>query len=458
MFTETIPVQEIETAFRALELIKAEKSTKGKAAVLAVHENNRALRTILYYAFNTFLQYYIKQIPSVEPAARPIQAENFNRFFMLLDALNDRKVKDVKGAVGDFLKLCNEIEQKWYKGVLLRNLEIGITQKGVNQAYGDFIPTYEVQLAETVKDVTLTDKKQLNRLPEAFVLQYKIDGYRLNIHKTEDGKVSIRTRSGLPVYGYTKLEEEAATYLPPCRVYDGEMVSPQLFKWIEQNMLSDRDEKIADRHLFQDAMRKCFAKEIGKDGIFNIFDVVSMNEWESQKARDSYLDRLDFLNKDVKWAVEDNGLTQMTVVPTSRVYYKNNADDMAEVLRVFHKFLSWGWEGLMIKAVDAPYAWTRNKNVLKMKLMDTADLTVLSVIEGNGAGAGMVGKLVCDYKGTTLNIGTGKMTADEKKLYFENPNRIIGKTIEVAYQAESLGRNGEPVLDFARYMKIRKDK
>ena len=91
--------------------------------------------------------------------------------------------------------------------------------------------------------------------------------------------------------------------------------------------------------------------------------------------------------------MEDNGLTQMTVVPTSRVYYKNNADDMAEVLRVFHKFLSWGWEGLMIKAVDAPYAWTRNKNVLKMKLMDTADLTVLSVIEGNGAGAGMVGKL-----------------------------------------------------------------
>ena len=57
-----------------------------------------------------------------------------------------------------------------------------------------------------------------------------------------------------------------------------------------------------------------------------------------------------------------------------------------------------------------------------------------------------------------LHIGTGKMTAEEKKLYFENPNRIIGKTVEVAYQAENIGRNGEPVLDFARFMKIRKDK
>lgn len=38
------------------------------------------------------------------------------------------------------------------------------------------------------------------------------------------------------------------------------------------------------------------------------------------------------------------------------------------------------------------------------------------------------------------------------------PSKIIGKTVEVAYQAESIGRNGEPVLDFARFKSIRKDK
>ena len=50
--------------------------------------------------------------------------------------------------------------------------------------------------------------------------------------------------------------------------------------------------------------------------------------------------------------------------------------------------------------------------------MDTADLEVLSVIEGKGAGAGAVGKLVCDYHGTKLNIGTGKMTMEEKINYW----------------------------------------
>lgn len=131
---------------------------------------------------------------------------------------------------------------------------------------------------------------------------------------------------------------------------------------------------------------------------------------------------------------------------------------MKEVIRIFHKFLSWGWEGLIIKDVDAVYAWKRTKSLLKMKLMDTADLTVISVIEAEGNGRGQVGKLVCDYNGVTMNIGTGKMTEAEKKMYLKDPNLIIGKTIEVAYQAVSTGKNGEPVLDFARYMKIRKDK
>ena len=73
-------------------------------------------------------------------------------------------------------------------------------------------------------------------------------------------------------------------------------------------------------------------------------------------------------------------------------------------------------------------------------------------------GAGAVGKLVCDYKGTKLNISTGKMTMDEKILFWKNPNLIVGKTIEVSYQAESIGKNGEPVLDFAMYKQTRSDK
>lgn len=450
--------REIESAFVVLGLVRRAASTKEKIDILKQHDGNNALQTLLFYAFNSFKQYYVKQIPEITPAGDNNIEAHFTAFIITLENMSARVVSDGRTAIMNVLTGCSRTEFEWYRGVLLRDLGLGITAKGVNQAYPGLIPTYEVQLAESVKDITLTDAKQLARLPEAFVLQYKIDGYRLNIHKFNDGHVDIRTRSGLPVTGYTKLEEEAREFLPQCRVYDGEMVSPELFAWIEKNMLADNGDKIADRSLFQDAMRKCFAKGIGKDGIFNIFDVVPMSEWTSQKAQDTYRDRLDFLNCDVKPIVEGNNLSQMTVVPTSRVFYKNNQDDMAEVIRIFHKFLSWGWEGLMIKDVEAVYAWKRTKSLLKMKLMDTADLTVLSVIEAEGNGRGQVGKLVCDYNGVVMNIGTGRLTESEKRLYFVKPNLIIGKTIEVAYQAVSRGKNGEPVLDFARCMKVRKDK
>lgn len=450
--------EEIREAFKVLETLKTERSTNAKNAVLEAYAGNSVLKTLLYCAFNTFKQYYIKKLPDPVPAVKDIDPANYDNFLILLDALDERAFSDVYRHVEAFLRNCNEEEQTWYKSVLLRDLGIGITQKGVNKVYKNLIPVYDVLLADTVKDPTLTDKKTIARLPEAYVLQYKIDGYRMNIHKDGNGRVTIRTRSGLLVSGYEELEAEAAAILPCGKVYDGEMVSPELFAWIEKNMLVDNGGKIADRSLFRDAVSRVFAKAGNKKGIFNIFDAVDKTEWETQVAKEAYESRLDFLNNGVAGLLAENRSSQMTVVPTSRVFYKNNPDDLKETVRIFHKFLSYGWEGLMIKAVDAPYEWKRSKKLLKMKLMDTADLEVLDVIEGQGAGTGSVGKLVCDYKGTTLNIGTGKMTMDERIRYFENPNLIVGKTIEVLYQAESVGRNGEPVLDFARYRQIRKDK
>lgn len=447
---------EIREAFTALEELKNERSTNEKNALLEKYDGNRILKILFYYAFNSFKQYYIKQVPTPEPAVKDIDVENFKAFITLLQNLNDRALTDVKGHVEEFLRKCNATEQTWYRQVLLRNLGIGMTRKGINKVYKGLIPAYDVLLAESIKDLTLTDAKTIARLPGAYVLQYKIDGYRLNIHKDDNGRIQIKTRSGLPVDGYGKLEEEAKILLPKGYVYDGEMVSPNLFAWIEQNMLRDEGEKIADRSLFKDAVSKVFKKETNKQGIFNIFDVVKKSEWESQRGIQTYQERLSYLDTDVKGLL--TSASQMTVVPTSRIFYKNKPEDLAETLRIFQKFLSWGWEGLMIKAVDAPYEWKRSKNIWKMKLMDTADLEVLGVAEGQGERAGSVGKLICDYKGTTLNIGTGKMTMDECVDYFKNPNLIVGKTIEVLYQAESVGKNGEPVLDFARYNRIRKDK
>ena len=122
---------EIEEAFSALEALEGTASTNKKAAILSAEEGNLVLKTLLYYAFNTFKQYYIKQIPEPEAAAKATDPGNYKAFQTLLEALNKREEKDVRGRVGEFLEKCNREEQKWYRRVLARDLKIGITQKGV---------------------------------------------------------------------------------------------------------------------------------------------------------------------------------------------------------------------------------------------------------------------------------------------------------------------------------------
>ena len=85
MFTakRTATAGELYDAFAALTRIEAERSSREKNQILIHHQENQVLKTLLYYAFNKFLQYYIKQVPSVEPAERDIEPENYAAFLSL---------------------------------------------------------------------------------------------------------------------------------------------------------------------------------------------------------------------------------------------------------------------------------------------------------------------------------------------------------------------------------------
>lgn len=150
-------VREIEEAFKAFMAVKEEKNLDGKVTVLHTYEENSVLKNLLWQTYNTFRQYYIKQMPVEAPAVKATSVETYERFCTLLDDLNERRYADVKGVVAEFLRSCNEQEQLWYTRVLARNLDLGITQKGINKAWPNFIPVYDVLLAESIKDITLTD-------------------------------------------------------------------------------------------------------------------------------------------------------------------------------------------------------------------------------------------------------------------------------------------------------------
>lgn len=446
-------------SFQALDEIGSVSSTNMKQEILAGYKDNEVLKTLLFSAYSPFIQYNIKKIP-VKPTdciGTEVSEETYNDFLQLLVRLSKREITGNAAIeeLSDFLVKCCPEEYQWYSRVIEKDMRVGMADKGINKAIKGLIPVYEVLLADKIapEDLNLDTPKAMKVLPNRIVTQYKIDGYRLNIHVLESGEVLIRTRNGKIVSGYKDLEKEAQQKLPKGYVYDGEIVAPELFEWISQNMNASDDSIIANRDLFSEVMSHAFSKEDNKQGIFNLFDMVPVREWNSQKTTETYETRLERINELVK-PLE---LHHIVIVPTSRVYCKDNPEDLKEIVDTFHYYLSIGWEGLMIKNVDSVYEFKRSKNLLKMKLMDTIDLEVVELYEGTGKYEGMLGGVYVEYKGNKVGVGSG-WNDEQRQKYWENPNEILGKTIEIAYQAETKNKQGGLSLSFPVVKQVRKDK
>lgn len=456
---------DIKNAFEALTQIGDVSSTKAKQEILKVNQDNTVLKGILFAAYSPFLQYNIKKIPvAVEDLSKKdIDISNFGKFTDLLVRLEKRQVTGNAAieSVSNFLFGCCPEEHKWYSRVIEKDLGIGLADKGINRVFKGLIPVYEVLLADKIapEDLNLDTPKALKMLPNRIVTQYKIDGYRLNIHVSEQGEVAIRTRNGKFVTGYTDLEREAAEKLPRGYVYDGEIVAPELFDWIGKNLESE-ESVTANRDLFAEVMSHAFSKEENKKGIFNMFDMIPIKEWKTHKTTET----LETRTKRIREVITPLNLNQIVIVPTSRVYYKNNPEDRKEIVEQFHQFLNVGWEGLMIKNYDSVYEFKRSKNLLKMKLMLSEDLEVQRILEGgeNTKYKGMMGAAVVAYRasdGNVYEVNVGSGWSDDQRLEFwQNPNKIIGKIIEVSYQAETSNKNGGYSLSFPVFKCIREDK
>lgn len=451
-------ITNIYESFAVLHKIGDVSSTNAKQDILREYGHNDVLKTLLFSAYNPFVQYNIKKIPTSidDCTGKEATEQRYRDFLQLLVRLSKREVTGNAAIqeLVDFLTECSPQEYIWYTRVIEKDLDIGMADKGINKVFKGLIPVYEVLLAEKIPadGLNLDTPKVLKMLPNRIVCQYKIDGYRLNIHIPENGPVKICTRNGKEVKGYNDLEQEAATKLPKGYVYDGEVVDPALFDWIAQN--SQTDEAVAaNRDLFSQVMSHAFSKEDNKQGIFNMFDMVPMKEWTTNRTTETLEVRTNRINEMVK----PLDLKHITVVPTSRVYLKSNPDDLKEIVELFHKFLNVGWEGLMIKNWDAVYEFKRTKNLLKMKLMDTIDLVVTDVYEGTGKYKGMLGGVYVDYKGYQVGVGSG-WSDEQRQYYWEDKNRIVGKTIEIAYQAESSNKEGGLSLSFPVVKKVREDK
>lgn len=333
------------------------------------------------------------------------------------------------------------------EAMVTKNLKIGITEKTLNQIYGDgFIPMVGIMKAETYEDFK-------HKVKGPFIVTEKHDGGRRTIKK-ENGTVTLYTRSGHIDEGLYQIEEEVK-HLPDNCVYDGELLAIGEFN----NAIELRQ-----------ATNSIANSQGRRTGLtFNIFDMLPVDEYKLGKSTQQALVRKVMIAAMfgdraslVKLVGED---TADVMLDKFFINAEFNFIKPVDVLGIAHTeqdvidFATpiWqrGYEGVMLNTLNGLYDMTkdRSRDILKVKCVEEHTLTVIDIEEGTNKNQGRVGALVLNYRGNRVGCGSG--LTDAQRISWWNDRRlIVGKQVEIECFGESHNQNGGTSLNCPIFKRV----
>jgi DNA ligase-1 len=243
----------------------------------------------------------------------------------------------------------------------------------------------------------------IQRMAGNAVAEFKLDGERIQAHKTADGKITLYSR---------RLEKITPHYLDVVDslrlieagdlIIEGEVVAlNKEGKYLPFQELMHRRRKYG----IEEAMKKYPAS-------FNLFDILYINGKEM--IDETYSTRRQTLENLLAKSRKIDRL-KLLVVPGRKVTDPEQIDSMLQ------EALAAGCEGLVVKEVNSTYragarefAWIKFKPEYRLNVRDTLDLVIVGASHGMGRRAGRYGTFLlaaydkdADIFRTTTKIGTG---------------------------------------------------
>ncbi len=407
--------------------------------------------TLSNYAYNPFITFGYKQ---VEPTVGITGAENpWSDFDTLLSRLRVRALSGhaARDAIEDMSKRFDS--EQWNglcRAVILKDLRAGISEKTINKIVKKTkytIPVFGCQLATSCED--RPEMKGEKRL------EPKLDGVRALFVVNIDGAettVACYSRNGKVFDNFTHIEVQI--------VDQAKQIATRLAKHIGTNTAKGfvLDGEVIGKsfnELMKQARRKTDVQ--ATDSVFYAFDVLPLSEFREGHCNAQLYKRIKALEecRSVFDTMDNVDLLPHLMVDLDtaegRDQFRRYANDQVEA----------GFEGIMIKELNAPYECKRNTSWLKWKPVITVDLEVIDVEEGTGRNEGRLGALVCrgvdDGRTISVNVGSG-FSDLQRDSFWTDRSIIIGQTVEILADVVSKNQDGTYSLRFPRFVRFRDDK
>ncbi|MBK25130.1 MAG: hypothetical protein CME70_14125 [Halobacteriovorax sp.] len=384
-----------------LTTIKNTRGTNSKKQILLDNSNNALLKRVLQYANDPYIVFNVVKVPKVSKSRQHGHAE-IDRWNLFLDCAKLCSERYHTGnAALEMMKIAITSstleEEKWMRKVLKKHLAIGISTKTINSVFPGLIPTFDVQLAQKFEPKRLKGK-------EVVALEPKLDGIRC-CAIVRSGVATLYARSGKQITNFDDTIGLELSILGD-GFYDGEIMGKD----------------------FVALMRQAYRKENvdTKDSYLSLFDFLPLDDWVNNEPGLTCHHRRLALEE--RFNAYGTTAKYLSLIPRHIILAC-----VDQVNLYHHQFVAEGYEGVMIKDLDALYRRGRGYEVMKVKSFQDADVMVLRIEEGNGKFKGMCGNLVVDYNGVEVGVGSG-LNDELRKLIWDSPDDYIGKIVEVRYQ------------------------
>lgn len=315
--------------------------------------------------------------------------------------------------------------------VFTKSLKLGVDVKLVNKTYGKgFIPVHEVMLGSPKDKLRLKDG-------EWFSLSQKLNGIRATYVQ---GKMI--SRQGKEIKGLEHITiplKWVNSDMEEDMVYDGELIRKNV-------------DNIPDNDNFRLTTSIVNAEGNDKSELeFVIFDCLPYQEFINGTSKLKYKDRRMELECAVAY-VDTDAREDIRAVP---IFYQGT--DQSEIDKQLAIADKLGYEGLMLNK-DAVYECKRVTSLVKIKSFKFSDLRIIGYEEGDGKYKDMLGAVIVDYKGNSVNVGSGFDEAERVKLW-KNPSELVGKIATIKYKEVSKNKDtGLESLQFPVWNGLREDK
>jgi ATP-dependent DNA ligase len=388
--TSTATKTALMGAIKALNSMEASPGRLEKEAVLEQHEDNPILAQLFRMAIGGDRYHVLPSSNLVSAAPKNVDVvDRYNKFLELSSKLRNREITGAEASttVDRFLTSLPSDLKKWITRVLLHDLRIGVSNRTITKVWGkEFWQTDEetergwafngCQLAKKYEDVY---KK--NPVPFPVAVEIKLDGMRALVFafpkKREVYIFSRGKKRQTHLEGVEEFREQVLCYAEAL------------------NGGSSRPVFLDGEFLAFDGVWNSTAKIVRKTKNFKaqefldqvglvLFDFSPLDAYQSGQFNMSWKQRKHRM-------LAAAGLTKPTakntlVSPNLGVIGHKLIWDMASLTESYDAAIDAGWEGLMLKQLDAPHVFRdkRPKSIVKLKPEDEQTGIIEAVKSGKG--------------------------------------------------------------------------